>query len=306
MDFYDEFIVKPGKKINLAKISPDEKDYGWQGTKEEIAARLEENGKKLFKLQYRLYAENCQSLLIVLQALDAGGKDGTINKVLSVMNPQGCRSQAFKVPTALEAAHDFIWREHCVAPRDGEVVIFNRSHYENVLVPCVHGELKGEELKERLKLINDFEKLLGSNRTAIVKFFLHISKDEQLKRFGERLNDPEKHWKISESDYREREFWDDYMKAFNQVISNCSTKDAPWFVIPANNKDFRNLAVSEILIKTLETMNPAIPAPTVNIEEIRKLYHQDLGPVSAPQADPDESGKKAKKDKKDKKKKSKK
>ena len=303
MDFYDKFAVKPGKKIDLAKISPDEKDYGWQGSKEEIAARLEENGKKLFKLQYRLYAENRQSLLIVLQALDAGGKDGTINKVLSVMNPQGCRSQAFKVPTALEAAHDFIWREHCVAPRDGEVVIFNRSHYENVLVPCVHGGLKGEELEQRFAIINGFEKLLLSNRTAIVKFFLHISKDEQLKRFGERLNDPSKQWKISESDYREREFWNDYMKAFNNVISNSSTKDAPWFVIPSNNKDFRNLAVSEILIQTLETMNPAIPAPTVDIEEIRKLYHQDLGIAPAPQPTPDEPGKKAKKDKKKKSKK---
>ncbi len=302
MDFYDKLRIKPGKDIKLADISPDESDYDWQPEdKAAIADKLLKNGRKLLNLQYKLYAENKQSLLIVLQAMDAGGKDGTINHVLYSMNPQGCRCQAFKIPSSLEAAHDFIWREHTVAPRNGEVVIFNRSHYENVLVTRVHGHLDSKQLKLRYNIINGFEKLLESNRTKVVKFFLHISKDEQLKRFGERLNDPDKHWKISDNDYREREYWDDYMAAFDDCINHCTTDEAPWFVIPSNNKDFRNLAVSEILIQTLQQMDPKIPAPTVDIAEIRKLYHQNLQ-LSQMQA-PDEDDKPKDKDKKGKKKK---
>lgn len=276
MNLYDKFRVIPSrKKVNLAKLSPDERDHGWHDH-DKLDEKLAKNAKKLFDLQYKLYAENKQSLLIVLQALDAGGKDGTINHVISAMNPQGCRSQPFKVPTPLEASHDFLWREHSVAPHHGEVVIFNRSHYEDVLAGRIHGNVKGKTLKQHLNYINDFEKLLHNNRTAIVKFFLHISKEEQLRRFGERLEDPAKHWKISESDYKEREFWDDYMTAFDDAINSCSPDHAPWFVIPANNKKFRNLAVSEILVQTLESMNPKIPPVTIDIENIRKLYHQDF------------------------------
>jgi len=281
--------VKPGKDIDLMKTSPDESGYGWQPEdKAGIADKLAKNGHKLLNLQYKLYAENKQSLLIVLQAMDAGGKDGTINHVLYSMNPQGCRCQSFKVPSTLEASHDFIWREHIVAPHNGEVVIFNRSHYENVLVSRVHGNLDAKQLKLRYNIINGFEKLLENNRTTVVKFFLHISKDEQLKRFGDRLSAPEKHWKISENDYREREYWDAYMAAFNDAINHCTTESAPWFIIPADNKDFRNLAVSEILVRTLERMDPQIPAPSVNIAEITKLYHQNLlaaqQPIPAPAA----------------------
>ncbi|MGL6227357.1 MAG: PPK2 family polyphosphate kinase [Thermoguttaceae bacterium] len=276
MNLYDKFCVKSsGVKINLKKFSPDEKDYGCPDH-EILKEKMAKYAKKLFDFQYKLYAENKQSLLIVLQALDAGGKDGTINNVLSAMNPQGCRSQSFKVPTPLEASHDFLWREHRVAPHHGEVVIFNRSHYEDVLAGRVHGHVRGKTLKKHLESINDFEKLLHNNNTTIVKFFLHISKEEQLKRFGSRLDDPAKHWKISDSDYREREYWDDYMEAFGEAIGVCSTEHAPWFVIPSNNKKFRNYAISKILVETFEKMNPALPPATVNIEEIRRLYHQDV------------------------------
>ncbi len=277
MDFYETFRVGASwRRGNLRKIATHEREYGWEENDEYMEKQLAANTRKLFDLQYRLYAENRQSLLIVLQALDAGGKDGTINHVMATMNPQGCRVQAFKVPTPLEAAHDFLWREHCVAPRHGEVVIFNRSHYEDVLAGRVHGETDGKILKEHFQAINDFERLLHGNRTTIVKFFLHISKEEQLKRFGERLNDPAKHWKISESDYRERDFWDDYMEAFNDIFRHCSPETAPWFIIPADNKKFRNLAVSEILVQTLEHMNPVIPPATVDLEKIRELYHRNL------------------------------
>ncbi|MGL6197055.1 MAG: PPK2 family polyphosphate kinase [Thermoguttaceae bacterium] len=276
MNLYDKFRVKSsGAKVNLNKFSPDEREHGWHDH-DKLDEKLAKNSKKLFDLQYKLYAENKQSLLIVLQALDAAGKDGTINHVISVMNPQGCRAQSFKVPTAIEASHDFLWREHCVAPHHGEVVIFNRSHYEDVLAGRIHGNVQGKTLKKHLEFINDFERLLHNNRTSIVKFFLHISKEEQLKRFGERLDDPAKHWKISDSDYKEREYWDEYMQAFDDVMTNCSTDHAPWFIIPANNKKFRNLAVSDILVHTLEEMAPEIPKATVDVDEIRKLYHQNL------------------------------
>lgn len=273
MNFYDELRIRAGKKIDVRKIDPS-RDYGWND-KAKLEARLAENAKRMLDLQYRIYAENKQSLLIVLQAMDAGGKDGTINHVLYAMNPQGCRSQSFKVPSALEASHDFLWRIHAAAPKNGEIVIFNRSHYESVLVEKVHGLVSGKQLEKRYGFINGFEEILRSNNTAIVKFFLHISREEQLKRFGERLDDEEKHWKISENDYKEREFWDDYMDAFNEAISRCSTKHAPWFVIPADNKNFRNLAVSEILVETMERMAPKLPDATIDVDHIRALYYKN-------------------------------
>ena len=271
MNFYDKLVVKSGKKLDLNKFDPEE-CFNWTQA-EEIKGRIEKNVRKLLNLQYKLYAENRQSLLIVLQAMDAGGKDGVINNVIAPLNPQGCRCISFKVPSTLEAAHDFLWREHLVAPKNGELVVFNRSHYEGVLVERVHGNLSSKQLQNRFDLINDFEQLLLSNRTRVVKFYLHISKDEQLRRFGERLDDPEKHWKISENNYKEREYWDDYMVAFGDALANCSTKHAPWFIIPANNKDFRNLAVSEILVETLEKMDPRIPEATVDVAAIRRLYY---------------------------------
>ena len=269
MDYSSKFMVKPGSTVKLHKINPDHTaEFKNKNEALEILAR---NQKKLTELQYKLYAENKQSLLIVLQALDAGGKDGTINHVLSPMNPQSCRVHGFKVPTAEELAHDFLWRVHLQAPKNGEVVIFNRSHYEDVLVARVHNLVSREVWSKRYGVINDFEKHLVYNNTKIIKFFLYISKDEQLRRFESRLDEPDKHWKISEGDYKERQYWDGYITAFEDAITKCSTEDAPWFIIPANQKWFRNLAVSEIVVETLESMKMKTPRPMVDINEIRKL-----------------------------------
>jgi PPK2 family polyphosphate:nucleotide phosphotransferase len=220
-----------------------------------------------------MYAENKCSLLIILQALDAGGKDGTVNHVLSAMNPQGCRVYGFKAPSPEELAHDYLWRIHQVTPRKGYVAVFNRSHYEDVLVARVHNLVPKDVWSKRYDEINAFEKQLSDNDTHIIKFYLHIDKDEQLARFKQRLDDPDRQWKISESDYIEREHWNDYRKAYDEAISRCSTKHAPWYIIPANHKWFRNLAVSQILVDMLESLNMRLPAPTVNIAEIRKKYH---------------------------------
>jgi PPK2 family polyphosphate:nucleotide phosphotransferase len=269
MDYRKLFMVKPGSRVRLNKIDP-ENTAGYKNKKAALE-HLKRNTQKLAELQYKLYSENKQSLLIVLQALDAGGKDGTINHVLAPMNPQGCRVSGFKAPNPVELAHDFLWRIHHNAPKYGEVVIFNRSHYEDVLVARVHNLVPRKTWSKRYEFINDFEKLLACHNTKIVKFFLHISKDEQLKRFERRLNLPEKHWKISDGDYKERQYWDDYTKAFEDALTKCSTEHAPWYVIPANNKWFRNLAVSEILVETMESMKMKLPEPTVDMNLIRKL-----------------------------------
>ncbi len=267
--FYSKFIVKPGEKAALSHRDPDEKlNFTDKAAALELLAR---NNHRIARLQSDLYSENKQSLLIVLQALDAGGKDGTINNVFAAMNPQGCRVQSFKTPTPLEQAHDFLWRVHPVTPRQGEVVIFNRSYYEAVLVERVHKLASSEEIDYRYQAINEFEELLSRHHTRIVKFFLHISKDEQLFRFVRRLKRPEKHWKISSNDYPERQFWDQYMEAFEIALTRCSTERAPWFVIPGNSKWFRNLAVSQIILETLESMKIQLPAPSVNLRETRRL-----------------------------------
>ena len=231
MDLRKNYRVKPNTKVKLKDYDPADVD----GITDKAVANavVAADQEKLTRLQYQLYAESKQSLLIVLQALDAGGKDGIINQVLAVMNPQGCRVQSFKVPTPLESSHDFLWRAHTVAPRNGEVVIYNRSYYESVLVERVHELAPKEEIEARYGFINDFERLLSFNRTKIIKFFLHISPEEQLKRFLERLEDPTKNWKISDSDYQERVHWDDYIKAFERVLSRCSTEESPWYVIPS-------------------------------------------------------------------------
>ena len=269
MDYCSKFMVKPGSALKLSKIDPGH--TGGFKSKDEALKILAGNQQKLEDLQYKLYAEGKQSLLIVLQALDAGGKDGTINHVLAPMNHQGCRVAGFKAPTPEELSHDFLWRIHRETPKKGEVVIFNRSHYEDVLVGRVHNLTPRAVWSKRYEFINDFEKLLVANNTRIIKFFLYISKDEQLRRFASRLDETDKHWKISEGDYKERQFWDDYIKAFEDAVSKCSTAQAPWFVIPANHKWFRNLAVSQIVVETLESMKMKTPEASVDISEIRKL-----------------------------------
>jgi PPK2 family polyphosphate:nucleotide phosphotransferase len=275
MNYSELFQVKPGSEAHLKKIDPN---YTAEHTEKKSAEKhVEKLDRKLRELQYLLYAENKRSLLICLQALDAAGKDGTINHVLGSMNPQGARVHGFKAPTKEEAQHDFLWRIEQQAPNKGEVVIFNRSQYEDVLVVRVHKLVPEEVWKGRYELINDFEKNLFENGTHILKFFLHISPEEQLLRFRQRLDDPARHWKISENDYAERELWDDYVSAYEEAIRKTSTKHAPWFIIPANNKWFRNLAVARIVVETLESLGMKFPEPTVNIEEIaRKFHHAEL------------------------------
>ncbi len=296
MDYRSKFIVKPGSTVKLNKIDPAH-TAGFK-SKNEALEILAGNQKKLAELQYELYAENKQSLLIVLQALDAGGKDGTINHVLAPMNPQGCRVHGFKGPTQDELAHDFLWRVHQHAPKNGEVVIFNRSHYEDVLIARVHNLVPKKVWQQRYNFINGFEKLLSCNNTKIIKFFLYISKEEQLKRFESRLDEPDKHWKISEGDYSERQYWDGYIEAFEDAMTKCSTEDAPWFIIPANQKWFRNLAISKIVVETLESMKMKMPQPTVDINEIRKLIAAEKAKagVKAKAVVKDKAGIKAKAD----------
>jgi PPK2 family polyphosphate:nucleotide phosphotransferase len=271
MDYRELFRVDPGSSVKLQKIDPEFRDKHLD--KEKATAEIDRLSKRLRDLQYLLYAENRRSLLICLQAMDAAGKDGTIRHVFGSMNPQGTRVHGFKAPSVEEAEHDFLWRIHQHAPARGEVVIFNRSHYEDVLVVRVHGLVPREVWKGRYGLINDFERNLVENGTHILKFFLHISPDEQLRRFKQRLDDPARHWKISESDYSERELWPKYRKAYEDAIEKTSTKHAPWFVIPADQKWFRNLAVSRIVVETLEGLGMKTPRPTVDIEDIRRRFH---------------------------------
>ena len=272
MNYSQRFLIKPDSKVKLRDVDPDFMDkHTNSGDIDEVTER---NKSRLKDLQEILYAEHKRSLLICLQAMDAGGKDGVIRHVIGAMNPQGCKVVSFKQPNSLELDHDFMWRAYREVPAKGEVAVFNRSHYEDILVARVHGLVTKEVLARRYEEINAIEKHLSENGTHIIKIFLHISKDEQLKRFKDRLDDPMKRWKISESDYTERERWDDYIEAFEAMLSKCSTKQAPWFVIPANHKRFRDLAVSQIVVEYLEGLNMQCPPPTVDIAKIRKQYHQ--------------------------------
>jgi PPK2 family polyphosphate:nucleotide phosphotransferase len=265
--------MKPESKIRLKHFDP-----GYHGKHESHKSALpeiQENLQKMNQLQYLMYAENKHSLLIVLQGLDAAGKDGVVRHVLSGMNPEGCVSVNFKQPTKEELAHDFLWRVHPHVPAKGSVAIFNRSHYEDVLVARVHGLVPEKVWSKRYDQINDFEQLITTeNNTTILKFFLYISREEQLARFKKRLDDPARQWKISDSDYKERGYWGDYIEAFEDVLNKTSTEHAPWFIIPSNHKWFRDLAISQILVRQMEEMDMQLPKPTVNIAEIRREYHQ--------------------------------
>lgn len=271
-DFRRQFIVKPGCRVKLGEIDPN-----YRGTYESSDAALSAVRplvNKLDQLQYLMFAEKKHSLLIVLQGLDACGKDGVIRHILSGMNPAGCRVVGFKRPKPEELDHDFLWRVHPHLPAKGEVSVFNRSHYEDVLVVRVHHMTQVNLWSKRYELINDFERLLMvENDTIIIKFFLYISKAEQLARFKQRLDDPARRWKISEADYQERAYWDQYTEAFEDMLYKTSTRYAPWFVVPANHKWFRDLAVSQIVSSTLEDLDMKLPAPTVDIAEIRRRHH---------------------------------
>jgi len=273
--YRERFIVEPGSKVCLK--DRDASEHGGQASHEQATAELSDALAHIDDLQYRLYAERRQALLIVFQGLDAAGKDGTIRHVMSGVDPQGCKTAAFRQPTDEELRHDFLWRVHPHVPGRGEIAIFNRSHYEDVLVVRVHGLVPKKVWKPRYELINDFERTLNvENQTTIVKFFLHVSKSEQLSRFLRRLDDPKRNWKVSEADYREREYWDAYVEAYEDVLRKTSTEGAPWFVIPADHKWFCRLAVSQIVRETLEDMDIRMPQPTADLSEIRRKYHSEI------------------------------
>jgi PPK2 family polyphosphate:nucleotide phosphotransferase len=267
VNFSKKLMVKPGKKVKLSHYDADD-TLGWQkGRKAKLS--LEKAVGKLDGLQYLLYAEHERALLMVFQGLDAAGKDGTIRHVMSGVNPQGCRVTSFKQPSAEERAHDFLWRVHSAVPPFGNFGIFNRSHYEDVLIVRVHNLVPKEVWSQRYDQINEFENILAANNVVILKFFLHISKDEQKKRFLDRLDDPQKQWKISEADFNERKYWDDYRKAYEAALSRCSTPHAPWFIVPSNKKWFRNLAVSHIVVETMEAMKLKLPPPSIDVKKLK-------------------------------------
>lgn len=271
MSYRTRFVVAPGSRVRLDRIDPwfSGRHESHAHAKPEIARHV----ARMDRLQYLLYADGEQSLLVVLQALDAGGKDGVIRHLFTGMNPQGTIAVGFKQPSRVEAAHDFLWRAHAAAPAKGQVAIFNRSHYEDVLVVRVHDLAPKSVWSKRYDLINDFERLLAANGTRILKFYLHISPDVQLARFKARLDDPARQWKISESDYSERELWPQYVAAFEEALERTSTRHAPWFVIPANHKWFRDLAVSQIVADTLDDMRLRPPPTRVDLAAIRRTYH---------------------------------
>jgi PPK2 family polyphosphate:nucleotide phosphotransferase len=271
VDYRKKFVVEPGAKVRLSKIDASFTEK--HASHERAAPDLQKQVERLNELQQLLYANANKSLLIVLQALDAAGKDGVIRHVFTGMNPQGTSVFGFKQPGKYEAARDFLWRAHLRTPGKGEVAIFNRSYYEDVLVVRVHKLVPHSTWSKRYDLINDFERMLFEHGTTVLKFFLHISPEEQLSRFKQRLDDPSRHWKISDSDYSERELWSDYVNAYEDVWAQTSTKHAPWYIIPANHKWFRNLAVSQIIADTMAEMGLTLPSPHVDMAEIRRRYH---------------------------------
>ena len=250
--------VKPGSRFRLKSFDPDA-TLGHDKASAVVATQAQM--ERLRDLQDRLWAEARQSVLVVLQGIDAAGKDGTIAKVMEAFNPQGCPVTSFKVPTAEELAHDFLWRVHKRTPGKGEIGIFNRSHYEDVLVVRVHGLAPRRVWSKRYDQINAFERTLAEGGTTIVKFFLAIDRDEQRKRFQDRYDDPRKRWKFKVGDLDERKLWDDYQAAFDEALTRTSTPWAPWYVIPSNRNWLRNLAVSTILADTIAGLRPAYPKP---------------------------------------------
>jgi len=260
-------LVKPGSKVKLKDI--DTNDDGGIKDREDADAQLARDRADLTELQERLYAENRRSVLVILQAMDTGGKDGTVKHVLSGLNPSGCEITSFKAPSFEERDHDFLWRIYRRMPCRGNIGLFNRSHYEDVLVVRIHDLVPASEWKKRYDQINRFEELASDLGTTVLKFFLHISKDEQKRRLEERLADKTKTWKFDENDLKERAHWDDYQGAYEDVLSKCSTKHAPWYVVPADRKWYRNLIVARTLVETLREMDPQPPKPNFDPKKIK-------------------------------------
>lgn len=263
----DQYRVAPGAKIDLNKWDADDKSL-FEGGKGKGQEALPALNQQLESLQELLYAEGKHKVLIVLQGMDTAGKDGVIRHVFNGVNPQGVKVASFKVPTPLEMAHDYLWRIHKETPGRGEIVIFNRSHYEDVLVVRVHTLVPPEVWERRYEHINAFEKILADEGTTILKFFLHISKEEQRQRLQERLDTPKKHWKFSAADLAERKLWDQYMAAYEAVLSKTSTAHAPWYIVPANRKWYRNLVISHVIIQTLERLNMRFPEAKPGLDQI--------------------------------------
>lgn len=279
MDYRKPFFVEPGQKLKLKDFDPNSTEGC--DSKEAAAGGLDAYGQALAHQQKLLYAEKKHALLIVLQGSDASGKDGAIRRTFTCFNPQGVNVTSFKEPTPVELAHDFLWRIHWHVPAKGDVAIFNRSHYEDVLITRVRKIIDDKTAVDRFARIRDFETLLVESGTVILKFFLHISKEEQLARFEKRLVDPERNWKISDADYSERPFWDDYVKVYEDALSATSTKSAPWYVIPSNRKWFRDLALSQIVADALDDLHLRFPEPAVDLAEIRVKYHAALAAQEA-------------------------
>ena len=274
MDFIKRHQIRPGDKVRLKSV--ETRDSGPFKDKDDAKAFTAKANETIRDLQYRMFVEDKQSLLVVLQAPDAAGKDGLIRKVLGRMNPQGCRTYPFKVPSSEEIAHDFLWRIHKRAPAKGMVSVFNRSHYEDVLVVRVEDIVPKKVWSKRFEVINQFEEHLSLAGTTILKCYLHISPEEQLARFGKRLENPDKHWKLNIGDYAARKKWDDYREAYEDAIEKCSTDHAPWFVIPADNKWYRDASVAGIVQQTLQKMDPQLPKVDVDLDEVRSLYEREL------------------------------
>lgn len=261
-----DYRVDPGQEFGLADWDPE--DTGGIANKKEAERLLKIERKRIRSLQERLFAEAGQSLLVILQAMDTGGKDGTIKNVFRGVNLQGCRVRSFKVPNEVERGHDFLWRYHQHTPRNGFIIIFNRSHYEDVLVVRVKQLVDKAVWSARYDQINDFERTLVAHNTRILKFYLHISREEQKARLQARLDDPEKHWKFSSGDLAERARWDEYQLAFRDAIAACSTDHAPWYVIPANNKWSRNVHIARIVADTLAGMDPKFPEAEAGLDRV--------------------------------------
>jgi PPK2 family polyphosphate:nucleotide phosphotransferase len=266
-DLDKQFIVKPGIRVHLSNYDPGY-SAGFKN-KEQAQEILEKNQSRLRELQYLLYAHDRYALLIILQGMDGSGKDGTIRHVMYGLNPQGCRVTSFKKPSVEELDHDFLWRIHKAVPPKGEIGIFNRSHYEDVLVVRVHNLVPKTMWSNRYKQINDFEQILTTSNVKILKFFLHISKKEQKERFQKRLDDPNKNWKMNPQDLEERKLWGEYTNAYETALTKCSTAYAPWFIIPADKKWFRNLAISQIIVETLAKLDMEFPKPAFDPKKIR-------------------------------------
>jgi len=277
MKLKSPFLVKPHGKVRLSRLSTSEHP-GFKDEDDDTEEVLAEHRKKLEDLQEVLYAGQQKAVLIVLQGMDTAGKDGTIRHIFSGVNPQGCQVASFKPPTPLEARHDFLWRCHQQVPPRGMIGIFNRSHYEDVLWPRVHGSMDKKELRRHLDDINQWEKMLADNDVVQLKFFLHISRDEQTRRLQSRIDEPDKHWKLSPADFAERKFWPAYMDAYEEALSATSQEHAPWFVIPADNKWFRNIAVSRIVVDAMASLKLKYPEPAFDPKGI-KLDEESLKSV---------------------------